>query len=394
MPGAPSQAAVRSEVRTVISEAEFSALRPAWNEIAAASADRSVFHMHEWFDAAWQWRKAKARLHLLCHHRDERLVAVLPLVAQDARVHGIPVRELTFLTVPDTQWADVIVAPSDAAQAAEAFAAELDRQRGGWDVLRLMPLRQGAVATLQLGPALARHHVRLRNVAAPGNPFIALDGSWTAFYDTRSRRLKKANNLAGNRLRRAGGVQVDWHGPDIAGAGTIADIEAQVTAVSAASWKARTGTSLDQPGPQAFVRRLSEHATRRGWLSIWRLSLDGRPVAMEYQLMAFGDVFALRSDFDMTLEEVSPGSSLNRHMLEQLFARGLHRYYMGPGRNAYKYRWTDDVEPVEELTAYGRSWRGRWLHMLETSIKPAVTRLRSRTPRSDEPGEDGAKEGP
>lgn len=370
-------------MRTITSDAEFAALHDAWNEVAAACAQRSVFLTHEWFDAAWQWRRSAARLRVLCHYRGARLAAILPLVVQETGAHRVRARELTFLTVPDTQWCDVLAAPADAAPAADAFAAELRRQAGEWDVARLKYLRTDSIAATWLAPALQARGFALGIAQAPGNPFIPLDGAWSAFYDTRSRRLKKANNLAGNRLRRAGEVRIDWHGPGMAGAGTIAEIDAQVTAVSAASWKAQTGMSLDHPGPQAFIRRLSELAAQRGWLSVWRLALDDRPAAIEYQLIADGDVFALRSDFDMALEEMSPGSCLNRHLLEQLFARGLHRYYMGPGRNAYKYRWTDEVEPVHEIVAFGRTWRGRWLDMLESSVKPAVTKLRQRLARAE-----------
>jgi len=146
--------------------------------------------------------------------------------------------------------------------------------------------------------------------------------------------------------------------------------------VSARSWKRRTGNSLDQDGPQAFIRRLSHHAHARGWLSIWRLSLDGVPIAMEYQLIGDGNVYALRSDFDADHDSLSPGSHLSRHLLETLFAQGLRRYSMGPGDNAYKRRWADDAEQVLALTAYAGSLRGRALAAWELALKPAARRVR------------------
>lgn len=365
-----------SSVRLVTSAADLAALRGPWNEVAANCRGRSLFLAHEWFDAAWQWRQATTRLYVLCYYRAQRLAAVLPLAAQAANARGVAVRELTFLTVPDTQWCDVVVAESDVEDAVAAFASELQRRQAEWDVLRLKYLSAHSVAGSVLGAALAKLRLAVRCVDAPGNCYIPLDGTWADFYATRSRRLKKANNLAGNRLRRAGEVRIDWHAPGIPGAGAIDDIVARVTSISATSWKSETGNSLENPGPQAFIRRLSDLATERRWLSIWLLSLDGRPAAMEYQLIADGDVFGLRSDFDAGLEDVSPGSTLNRHMLEQLFSRGLHRYYMGPGNNAYKHRWTDQVEPVRELTAYGRTLTGRGLALWEATLKPATIRLR------------------
>jgi CelD/BcsL family acetyltransferase involved in cellulose biosynthesis len=97
---------------------------------------------------------------------------------------------------------------------------------------------------------------------------------------------------------------------------------------------------------------------------------------MEYQLVDQGDVFALRSDFDGALEDLSPGSYLSRRMLEGLFDRGLTRYFMGPGENVYKYRWADLAQSVYTMSVYGRSARGRALAAWDLALRPAVRRIR------------------
>jgi len=374
-------------VRLVSSPADFIALRDAWNLVAASSQGEAAFCSHEWFDAAWQWRQQTARLYVLCFFSEDRLAAVLPLVLREGRMSGLPVRELAFLAVPDTQSCDVIVAEQDRASGIAAFAAELERRRGEWDVMRLHYLRPGSVAASTLRAALEGRGFATRVVAAPGNPFVALDASWEAYYATRSRRLKKSNNLVANRLHKAGEIRIDWLAPDADNRMDIDSFVDRAIAISARSWKTRTRNSLDNPGPQSFIRCLARGAARRGWLSIWILSLNERPLAMEYQLIADGSVYALRSDFDTEFDAVSPGTHLSGHLLKQLFGKGLRRYYMGPGNNPYKYRWTDNVEPVEELTVYGRSLAGRGIAAWETTLKPISVRLRDRfvRPSRDEP---------
>jgi CelD/BcsL family acetyltransferase involved in cellulose biosynthesis len=198
--------------------------------------------------------------------------------------------------------------------------------------------------------------------------------------------LKKAVNLATNRLSKAGDVELHWLQP---GEGDAAEVNRQIdqiTAISARSWKTSTGNSLENAGPQAFVRRLSQHAHRMRCLSVWTLTLNKTPIAMELQLIDDGCVFALRSDFDAAYEAISPGSYLNRYMLAKLFGQGLRRYLMGPGENIYKYRWADEAEPVDTMTIYGHSMRGRWLAARELVLKPVARRIRDvfRPPRSRE----------
>jgi len=59
------------------------------------------------------------------------------------------------------------------------------------------------------------------------------------------------------------------------------------------------------------------------------------------------------------VKKSSPGSYLFRSLLEALFERGLSRYYMGPGENAYKLRWTEQAEPTQRAIVYNRTLRGR-----------------------------------
>jgi CelD/BcsL family acetyltransferase involved in cellulose biosynthesis len=376
--GAIAPQTIASGVKLVTEFEDFVTLRAPWNALAAASRSAGLFLSHDWHCAAWQWRQQTARLWLLCFYQSGNLAAVLPLVLEDNGKRGMRVRELSPLTVPDTQWCDLIVAERDSSVATEAFADALARRQGEWDVLRLKYLAPGAVLSSAFRDALARRGFATRLQPDGGNPFVPLDTAWETYYATRSRSLKKANNLAANRLAKAGTVRIEWLAP---GTGDSAEVDRfldRAIAISSRSWKTRTGNSLDNPGPQAFIRGLSHAAHERGWLSIWILSLSDRPLAMEYQLVADGRVYALRSDFDAEFEEISPGTHLNRTLLQQLFGRGLQRYYMGPGENPYKHRWTEQVEPVQAVTAYGRTMTGRWLAAWETTLKPLARSVRDR----------------
>jgi CelD/BcsL family acetyltransferase involved in cellulose biosynthesis len=106
------------------------------------------------------------------------------------------------------------------------------------------------------------------------------------------------------------------------------------------------------------------------------LHLNNEPVAMEYQLVADGNAYALRSDFDARYDHISPGSYLSRHLLERLFGMRLQRYLMGPGQNLYKYRWTEQAEPVLEGAVFSNTPNGRALAAWTLNLKPALRKVR------------------
>ena len=378
--------ATRAEL--VTDEAGFLALRPAWNAIAAQRSDLSVFAWHEWFDAAWQWRKDSCRLHVLSWLDRGHVRAILPMLIRIVKGRLGHFRELSLLTVPDTQFCDMLVADSDRMRAADAFASYLVDHAGEWEVMRLGYLRPDSAIATMLAATMAASGCVVAHTATPGNPFISLQGDWSTYYGGRSRRLKKANNLAANRLAKAGEVCIDWLEPGDGDAGRLASLVEGIVEVSRNSWKSETGTTLDQSGPGAFIRRLSALAAERGWLSIWMLTLDGRPMATEFQLVHEGNVHGLRSDFRMGSEEISPGSYLNRTLLERLFGRGYRRYYMGPGNNAYKFRWAEDTDPQVAVTIYSRSIAGRILSTWERRLKPWVSAMKARLVVSPKPTAD------
>ncbi len=355
-------------VRIVTTAEALAALRPAWNRLHDRCAQRSPFLSHGWMEAAWQWRGSVASLFVLCCERDGQLVGALPMVRERVATGGTPSRSLTFLDVPDTQRSDML-----AMAGSPAIRRHVD-----WDVIRLRYLPAESIAATILAAALTDRGIVSDIRAVTANPRIALDRPWDAYYASRSRRLKKATNLAANRLAKAGRVEIQWLAPGTGDRAEVDRVLDDVIRISARSWKSQTGNSLDQAGPQAFIRSLSHHAHDQGCLSVWRLSLDGLPIAMEYQLIDDGIVYALRSDFVTDYDSLSPGSHLSRCMLETLFNQGLRHYLMGPGDNVYKYRWADATEPVLAMTAYAPSLRGRALAAWELSLKPAARRLRDR----------------
>jgi len=139
MMGTPSVPAPGSDsrlhVRIIVGTDEFDALRGDWNAIVENQDRASVFLSHQWFDAAWQWRRETAQLFIIGVFRGERLTAVLPLVRSYGE--GRRQRTLEFLTVPDTQFCDVLMGAEDRQAAALAMADALVSRRREWDVLRL-----------------------------------------------------------------------------------------------------------------------------------------------------------------------------------------------------------------------------------------------------------------
>lgn len=361
----------------VENETAFGALREEWNRLVDASPKPSIFLRHEWFDAAWCWRRQDpAVLAILCVRHDNQLVGIAPFVAVRAKNTALGPRRLEFLSVPDTQSADLLVHSHYTVDVVNAMLNAL-RVRSDWDAIRLTHLTGNSCALAEFAAAVAARGFRAQRAVYGENPVIELAPSWETFYAGRGRRLKKSNNLTANRIKKSGEIGIDWLRGK-ADAAAVQKWQAEIVRISAASWKETTGLTLDNAGPQAFMRRLLVHAAKNGWLSLWRLTLDGQTVATETQIEYAGEVFALRADYDQTYRELSVGSYLNWKLLEQMFASDLERYFLGPGGNAYKLRWTERALALDQLEVFNRTLRGRIAAYLEITLRPRLRALRGR----------------
>lgn len=361
-------------VATVTTDTEFAALKDSWNLLNRDRVPRSPFLSHDWCSAAFAWRCLDSDLHLQVARRAGRIVGILPLI----RIRdGRRLRRLELITVPDTHLADLIAAPSDYRNVADALASAL-AMRSDWDTLQLGRLAPDGAAVTCFVPALVRHGFRVDTLNDGNNPFVALNGSWIDYYKSRSRRLKKAANNVANRIGKGGEVRVEWFRPSGYDEAQLGLAVETIIGISSRSWKGKTPYALDRPGPQSFIRRLSASACDHGWLSIWVLHVGDRPLAMEYQLIDDGYVHALRSDFDASCEELSPGSYLFRELLESLFGLGLRRYCMGPGDNPYKLRWTAEFEPLRRVIVYNRTLPGHIAWLRDAIAKPIARAVRHR----------------
>lgn len=354
----------------------FLELGRGWNALRGSRGEASVFYRHEWFEAVWAWRSQDSTLALLCVWEGTEITGVLPLVRTTAASRSGRRERLEFLSVPDTQWCDLLVAPGCEVSAAKAVAAALIAASDLWDDLILAYLPEESNTACHLVPALDHVGIAASVDEVTRNLVIDLGKPWSTYLASRTRSHKKALNLSSNRMERAGPSEIGWFRGYPPGGWDAGPLLATLVAVSGQSWKGGVGASLDQPGPKAFIKRLSELSAREGWLSVWTLTHAARPVATEYQLIFGTEVHALRSDFDLGFEALSPGTYLNRKLLETLFESGCTRYLMGPGENAYKLRWADAGEAVFQMRAYSPTWKGRLASVCDRLMIPAARCLR------------------
>lgn len=361
------------KIRRTESAKDFMALAPLWAELLSANGQTSPFLSYDWFWCCWHAVWPRKRPEILLIEDGGGPVAIVPLMHWQERVRGLPVRCLGFLEGPDTPMVDLLTV-GEHGRVIEAFLDHL-AARSDWNLIRLQKLLTTS-PTLKMLEGMLPDRFPWRVAGRLLAPYLAINGGWADFYHAKSQRFKKTHRNIQNRLERAGHVSVEEHhamDPE-------SPLFGEVMEVTRRSWKAERGVAMaTMPRMPAFFRELTRRATKHGWLALWLLRLNGRAIAMEYQIKDNGKVHALRADYDLTCQELSPGSALNFAIVRSLFERGdVQEYHMGPGLNDYKLRWATGSEETVHLVLYHPGLYGRLLYGVETVVVPAARKWRDR----------------
>jgi CelD/BcsL family acetyltransferase involved in cellulose biosynthesis len=173
-------------------------------------------------------------------------------------------------------------------------------------------------------------------------------------YDEQLARLSQGRRrklrLAGRRLREAGRVRIER-----ATAATIDESLDVLFVLHAARWQRRGLPGvLAEPSVRALHREAAPAFLQHGVLRLHVLRLDERPIAALYGFARGSRWYSYLDGFDPEFEELSPGTVLVAHAIEEAIAEGRTAFDFLRGAERYKYSWGAADEATYEITIDAR----------------------------------------
>jgi CelD/BcsL family acetyltransferase involved in cellulose biosynthesis len=100
---------------------------------------------------------------------------------------------------------------------------------------------------------------------------------------------------------------------------------------------------------EGFHREFAETARTRGWLRMWFLELDGRPLAAWYGFRYAGVEFDYQGGRDPAWDRFSVGTLVIAHAMRMAFEDGIGEYRLLRGAESYKQRFATHDRGLETL---------------------------------------------
>lgn len=349
---------------------DLDSIQDEWDRLLESNRDGSLFLSKEWLktwlEVYWKGRPIRFLL-----ARDKNgLRGLAPLLVDNAGELWCP-RSLTLPANPHSHTCNIL-GGQDEIEVLDAFLAHLARGKSHARVAFKHIVRSSGVATRL--PEIAGQH-RMCTVARGSTNWslVRIDGDWEDYLKSRKARVRRELRRKRKKLERAGQFEIR-----VVTTPEQCDYAMeQVFHVERKSWKEREGTSLTtEPGAGGFYATLARLCAGRGWLRIYLLYLNGRPIAHIIGVKFRNAYTALKTSYDETYEALSPGIVLFGHALQEAFEAKLGLFDFAGHESRWKQELATHSETHLDVCAFSRGCVGcRACGFLHSVVKPTVKRL-------------------
>ena len=348
----PAQTA--NELLTVDAVPSIEAIWQEWSELAERGDN--LFLTPEWLSIWWRhYGDGKELCLKACRDRTGRLVALLPLYCWHQRP-----RVLRFLGHGPSDELGPVCAPDDRERASACLARALEQAQGDVLFAEYLPGDSDWSGWLPGSRVLGRE----------ANPVIEYEYlSWDGYLQTKSRNLRTQVRKRERVLRSEFDVGFRLSEPD----SLATDIDL-LFCLHRANWSERPPTDF-VGRDEAFQREFIAAAQTRGWLKLWIMELDGRPVAAGLGYRFAGSEYCYQSGRDPAWDRFSVGFALRVHAMQAALEDGAHKYRFLRGAEPFKYRFASKDDALVTL-ALPRGVVGRVALVGATALLKAKKSLR------------------
>lgn len=309
-------------VERLTTASAINALVPEWKDLWQRLPNATPFQSSEWLLTWWDCFGNAAPLVLTARHERE-LVGVLPLYCLEEAGY----RRLLPIGISLSDYLDAIIDQhhSGAAHTLLGTLAELP----GWDECHLPDLPPSAALLAADCPA-ALVEGRSRGETCP---VLALPGTVDQLRELVPRKtLRDVRQARHHTTERATVTQAD--------ASNVAVYMQELFRLHEQRWQriARQGVCAD-PVARRFHLTAAERMLDSGMLRLYLLQIGNSAVAAYYGFTAKRIAYAYLSGFHPDFAELSPGTQIVAHAIEEAIREGAREFHFLRGGETYKYAW-------------------------------------------------------
>ncbi len=345
-----------------------------WREFLDRVENDLLYWRPEWISAAVRAYWPTAKVLIVMVRRAGQLCAILPLIEETCRFAGLPVRKLRAPMTRLGIGMDILLPAHQTTSNGVVEAIwQFLKQRKQWDILEIPSVFEGAVIEQFMDLA------RCDGLSTGSHPLPVI-----AFFKTK-RGIDPAKELQNYPRHPKLRAKVRQREARLAALGSVRLLRVEKDAapylqrfyqMEAAGWKGKEKSAiLCRPNLQQFLDEVASEAERLGYLSLYFLEVDDKPIAAHIGFTYRGRYWAAKSTYDENYRDYAPGHLIVKAILQDLLDRGISEYVMGV-REDWKMEWTQDVRKRNYHCIFADNLWSRCLYWIQFPLRRKAAKLK------------------
>lgn len=337
-----------------------------WEDLFSRSGTDNVFLTYDWVDACIRHFYKGERLMILNVFKDERSIAIAPLVLRNTRYFGLPVKVISFIGTLISDRMDFIL-DSDKEKSIALILDYLTSIRSDWDFIDLQEMLEdtGTVALVKAGLS----ERKMLNIIGPLTKsfFVGFNGNGKDICKKFSKKL----NIGLRKIRsRTGNPEIRFE-RYVNSAITKDDLFSSLSIIEGSSWKGEKSSGIfSRQDIRGFHKEIFHTFSNKKQLDISVLSIDKKQVAYLYNYLYKNRSYNYSIAFDKEYSELSPGTALLSWALDDSPERGIEEFDFTRGEGEWKTRFTRDFKAHNRIRIFKRSLYCWFLYFLQSKFMP------------------------
>jgi CelD/BcsL family acetyltransferase involved in cellulose biosynthesis len=322
-------------IEQVTSEIAMDRLVPEWRVLWQSVSEATPFQSPEWL-LSWWGCFGNGTPFVLTARDDGHLIAMLPLYKLD----DAGCRKLLPIGVSLSDYLDALVNWKHSCAVGALLASLIALP--GWDEFSIPDLPPHAALLGVQYPAQLMGH----RSAGETCPVLALPDTVAALHTVVPRKTLRDLRQARRRAAAVGGVEAIR-----ADAGTVSEFMQDFFRLHEGRWRPIAGHGVcADPVVRDFHLTAAQRMFDAGMLRLYLLRVGNSIAAAYYGFTAKRAAYAYLSGFDPEFAQLSPGTQVVAHAIEEAVREGAREFHFLRGGEAYKYAWGALDRPNTALT--------------------------------------------
>lgn len=315
-----------------------------WNQLLSKSLDNNPFLTYEWLTAWWRhYGKGRTiKIFIAKTRKKGKVTLIAPTMYSTYNILGVKLRKLEFIATPASDYHTFLLMNFiESTKVAKPLMEKIVESVTDAECIELKEIPEDSYTS----KLLAHLHIKTNSCETNSKvlsrcPYVILPENFETVFQTLGSNMRR--NLKRWKKQALRDYKVEFVAYDEIG--TVEDAMEIFFELHRKRWKEKNELgSFSNDVSKNFHIEVAEAFAKNGWLALYFLTFNDKPVSALYSYEYNGKLYAYLSGFDPEYATYRPGHLTFEYLIKHSVKRGLNEFDFLRGMEEYKNRWKANV---------------------------------------------------